>query len=42
MNFNDKEEKVQEWFESTDPEIDYNELNKANIISRYTKTVVYN
>lgn len=41
MYFNDKkDEKTQEWFESQDQEVDFNEINKANIISRYTKAVI--
>ena len=41
MYFNDKnDEKIQERFESQDQEVDFNEINKANIISRYTKAKI--
>jgi len=34
-----KEERQQEWFESADPEVDFNEMNKTQQ-TRYTNTVI--
>lgn len=31
--------KKQDWYESVDSDVDYNEINKTNLISRYTNTV---
>jgi hypothetical protein len=31
--------KNQDWYESVDSDVDFNEMNKANIIPRYTTTV---
>ena len=35
-------EPIQEWYEGNDPEVDFNELNKTAMITRYTNTVKYN
>jgi hypothetical protein len=35
-------ENTQEWYEGTDAEIDFNELNKAHNILRYSNTVINN
>ncbi len=35
----DNHEKDQEWYESADPEVDYNELNRNANIPRYANTV---
>jgi hypothetical protein len=35
----DEKDNNQEWYEGTDPEIDFTELNKAISGSRYTNTV---
>ncbi len=32
--------KKQDWYESVDSDVDYNEMNKSNLISRYTNTVI--
>jgi hypothetical protein len=34
--------KKQDWYESVDSDVDFNEMNKANIIPRYTTTVKKN
>lgn len=36
----DNKEKDQEWFESQEPEVDYNELNRAANVPRYNTTVI--
>jgi len=37
-----KSEATPEWYEGNDPEIDFNELNKTSMITRYTNTVIIN
>ena len=31
--------KKQDWYESVDSDVDYNQINKSNLISRYTNNV---
>jgi hypothetical protein len=35
-----QQEENQEWYEDQEPEIDFNELNKAANVTRYANTVI--